>query len=174
MSTMLVPGAEALALADFDRRIEETGCFRLYREVEGEIFHPRLGVDKRSVRIDRILSPTVKLMDAGWTCGPIGIEGKRPAEKIGKPISQLLDYLRSVFELPGGYRVVLEWGFLYPFEAVVGDLQSVMTQHRIGVVGIRGGRRVVFDVGGRNVISIDADNVPAVNPSPAGGKAGCR
>lgn len=173
MTTIQSPIAEAAALATFDRRIGESCCFSSYPEVDGEILQPRLGTEKRSVRIDRILVPTAKLLAAGWTSGPIGIEAKRPGFSIGKPVSQLLDYLRSVFCV-GGYQLVLEWGFLYPYEPVHGALGVVMAEHRIGVVGVLSGERIVFDVGGKNVIAIDGENNVAVSAACRGGKAGRR
>ena len=164
---------EQTLLTELDRRIERTGCFWIDREVRGEILQPRIGTERRSVRIDRILTPTSRLVNAGWTRGPIGIEGKRCEVALGKAVSQVLDYMRSAFLIATGHQVIIEWAFLFPFKVQSGDIGIVMLEHRIGTIGFLG-ERIMFDVGGKSIISIDGSNVPTVALPDACGRAGSR
>jgi len=65
------------AMQRFDALAAESNCFRIYSEVSGELIQPRVGCEEKSVRIDRILIPLPRLVQAGWVHGPIGVEGKR-------------------------------------------------------------------------------------------------
>jgi hypothetical protein len=42
------------------------------------------------------------------------------------------DYIRSVWVLPGGTKVWLDWVFLWPLEEQAGTVASIMTQGRLG------------------------------------------
>lgn len=126
---------EEESCADFDRRVEASGCFRIYRECEGVYLQPRCDSELKTPRIDRILTPTAKLVDAGWTHGAIGVECKRSGEKMGPVVAQCLDYSRAVFKLNSvGYQVHCPWIFVWPFCGTEGDFASIMDQGRVGGV----------------------------------------
>ena len=79
-----------------------------------EIVQPRPGQVQRTVRIDRVLLPKLKLVTAGWTHGAIGIEAKRSGEKIGQPLAQMADLpllaVRGARRGPGMARLGLPCG----------------------------------------------------------------
>ena len=107
---------------------------RLYREWGN--------TSKTSYKIDYVLRPTAKLLDAGWELGAIGVEVKagplvgNPLKKPGRVISQLLDYQCAEFCLSDGKLVPLSMVFLFvfPYERFSGLFASVMMQEGIGVV----------------------------------------
>lgn len=108
-------------------------------EIDGWMLHPRPDTQGSGwVRIDAILKPTPLLIEQGWRWGFVGIECKRSGKKIGRVISQAMDYTRCVWNLPNGIDVMTKFVFVWPCEPVKDDLQSVMVQHRIGVAYPRG------------------------------------
>ena len=108
-------------------------------EVDGWMLHPRLDTEGSGcVRIDAIIKPTTKLIEHGWRWGFVGIECKRSGKKLGRVISQAMDYTRCVWNLPNGIDVMTRFVFVWPCEPVKDDLQSVMVQHRIGTAYPRG------------------------------------
>lgn len=165
---------ETASAAEFDRLIEETGCFRIYREVLGYPVQPRLNTELKWLRIDRVLSPTKKLLDAKWPYGPIGVELKRSGEKINLPLAQLLDYSRVVWRLPRGFNAVLDLFFLWPFEKQAGAIASIMAQHRVGTVETTRWDTLKFCIGELVPLRVGADGVINITPLPSGRKAGSR
>ncbi len=166
---------EPEAMDAFDRHAEASGCFRnIYREVEGEYLQPRIGCPKQTSRIDRILMPSKKLIDAGWPHGPIGVEGKCSAKKIGPVLAQALDYSRAIWFLPHGFEIHLRWVFLWPLSACVGDIASVMAQNRIGYVCSHPRTPLLFGCGGTYAIEIMHDGSVKAKGLPMGNKAGSR
>jgi hypothetical protein len=135
-ATGIVGTSEADRLDELDRLIERYGLARrTYREVWGWVDQPRfLSEPKPRLRIDRIYLPSSKLESAGWKHGPFGVEAKRPGEKIGRAISQSMDYHRTAFEVRQGYHIRLEWVFLWPYEKQHGPLASVLAQQRVGTI----------------------------------------
>lgn len=177
---------EAEAWKHFDQVIGHSKSFRSYPEVTGQYVCNPPGKQLKTPRIDRVLVPHRNVIDAGWPHGPIGIEGKRSGQKAGAVVSQALDYSQATFELMKGFHVWLEWVFIYPFDVrAVGDLQSIMSQNRIGHIRCGGIRRpLVFCGDGRNGIelireesSFQAD-IPTyriqAKPLPSGRKRGNR
>lgn len=117
----------------FDEMVEDTGLFTIYREVWGYYLTRRLGQEEKKPRIDRILTPTRKLIDLEWKHGSIGVEIKKPGEKAGPVIAQMLDYSQAVWTLPvGGNVVYLKWIFLWHLPEVGGFAESILAQHRLG------------------------------------------
>ncbi len=175
-NVLTAPGfaEETLGLSELDNAIERSGAFRVCREVCGEYLQPRLNAEQKGARIDRILLPNQKAIDAGWLDGPIGIEGKRSGMKIGKVLSQALDYSRCAWEIKNGFCVWLRWVFIWPLENPKADLESVMAQNRIGYVGPAPGSRIVFGCGGTNGITIMPDGSLNCKPLPMGRKVGSR
>lgn len=181
-------GDEPTAWVHFDAQAERNAMFRVHREVWGELIQPRFGCDDPPaesggpvrkgnwLRIDRILVPSRKVLDAGWCGGLIGVEGKRSGAKIGKVISQALDYSRCVFELPDThFLVMVRWVFLWPLEGEPkGDLGSVMAQNRIGWVRSSTRTPLVFGCGMTHGITVNFDGTADVQQLPMGRKKGNR
>jgi len=169
------------AMQRFDALAAESNCFRIYSEVSGELIQPRVGCEEKSVRIDRILIPLPRLVQAGWVHGPIGVEGKRHDEKAGKAICQALDYQRAIFDLGTadaklkGFRVTLEWIFLWPFEPDRGEVASVMAQNRLGCCFRKyDGELLRFTADQTIGIQIKSDGVLFVRELKTGRKVGSR
>lgn len=135
----------ALTLGDFDTEIQSAIAFdkfaesygefwRIYKEVPGSYVNSLPGSRDGSPRIDRILIPTTKLIECGWECGAIGVEIKPSKQKIGRAISQCIDYRGAAFKIGAGFHVFCDQIFLWPFSTVGGDIESVMAQYRVGGV----------------------------------------
>lgn len=167
---------EVDAVAEFDRRVEATGCFRIYRECEGVYLQPRCDSELKCPRIDRILTPLPKLLDMGWTHGAIGVECKRSGEKMGPVVAQCLDYSRAVFCLkPGGYYVHCPWVFVWPFEGTVGDFASIMDQGRVGGVWFNRWSLLRLRTGGCiNMLTVLNDGKVELQKIASGRKTGHR
>lgn len=131
------------AKADFDNLAILSGMFHIEKEVPGKLmFYPKSGQfceNKSRLRIDRILYPKEKFLNAGWVYGPIGIEIKKSGVKIGKPISQLIDYRQVLFQSKtlSYTRIMPVFFFLFPVEKVHGDIASIMSQNQIGTCCIK-------------------------------------
>ena len=123
---------EVEAASAFDYLIDRSGLFRVHREVRGIVLQSQIDTVDKTVRIDRILMPTEKMMKAGWNEGAIGVEIKKSRIKAGPAISQMFDYSRSVWKLPSGYIIACKYYFLYPLEKQHGAIASIMAQNRLG------------------------------------------
>lgn len=115
-----------------DEVLENCGLFRIYKEVPGYYLQPKPTRHLTSPRIDRVLSPAQLLVESGWSHGLIGIEGKASGVKSGPALSQMLDYSRAIWCLPYGYRVWLNWIFLWPLRKQHLTIASIMAQNCIG------------------------------------------
>ena len=116
--------------------LTQMGLFNIYDEVCGEYeYRPHFKDNKKTPRLDIVLVPNRAFIDAGWKFGAIGIECKKSNVKIGKPLSQILDYSTAVFRLPN-FPVVIkpDFIFLWPLEKTHGDIASIMAQNRFGSV----------------------------------------
>jgi|ERR1051326_4069081 hypothetical protein len=166
---------EAAAVADFDARIAQCDLFMSCKEVCGFYLHPRYGAELCNPRIDRILVPNAKLLKAGWEYGPIGIECKKSGEKIGKAVSQAMDYSRAAFELPGNFAlVVLRWIFIWPLSTFAGDIESVMAQNRIGGVSGYYSHDLKFKASGSNMLYVGQDGRFEIGNVKCGNRTGNR
>jgi hypothetical protein len=155
----------------FDRLVEPSGLFNIYREVWGDLIQPRPGQQDKRLRIDRVLVPTPKLTE--WTSGCIGVEFKRSNTKIGRPISQMLDYSRSSWVLSRGIRIGLDWTFLWPAEKEHGDMASLFSQNKIGTAfPVHGG--VDFFSGEVRVLTIASNGTFRIGQCDIGNRAGSR
>jgi len=124
---------EADAEDHFDQLASRSGLWKIHKQVVGHSWQPRPGADpKKHLRIDRILQPTQKLIDAGWAHGCAGVEVKASGLKIGKPVSQMLDYSRCVWSMPTGNTTTLKYTFLFPCVSALGNVMSIMTQNNLG------------------------------------------
>jgi len=122
------------AYKEFDEVIESTDVFRLYKQVEGRvIFHHHWKEDKRNLIIDRVLIPTQKTQDAGWTLGIIGVEIKKSGVKIGPPLAQSEDYLDAVwFITKAKLAIHLSHVFIFPCGELHNNMASVCAQSHLG------------------------------------------
>jgi hypothetical protein len=117
----------------FDEAVIRSGAFTIWREVSGECIQPLAGINiKNRYRIDRVLFPTEKLREAGWTKGLIGVEIKRSSINAGPPVSQMMDYLRCIWNSPKKIKVQLDYVFLFPLQKTMGTIASLMAQNRVG------------------------------------------
>lgn len=123
---------EKAGLLDLDLRIQATGLFNIASEARGTLLQPLPNSEPKEMRIDRILFPTTKLIGRGWRHGYIGVEAKKPGEKMGPALAQAMDYLRTAFISPNtGARIMVNWLVLWPFEFPSGPTESVMAQNRV-------------------------------------------
>ena len=135
---------ELISGKHFDEAVEKTGLFKIWgkgtsKGIAGEMIHPLPNMIFRpKYYIDRILEPTSKLRDAGWTKGLIGVELKKSGIKVGQPLSQMLDYLRCVWFSPDNHMsVLIDYCFLWPLEKCGGVTASIMAQNRVGGVCLK-------------------------------------
>ena len=124
--------AETDAAAAFDALVP-TDLFTIHRQVYGHLTWALHGQREGTrVIIDRVLEPTDDAIHLGWTHGLLGIELKRSHEKVGRPINQMLDYLRSTFNLHSE-PVRLGYALLWPYHGPGGGkMESVFHGQRLG------------------------------------------
>lgn len=118
----------------FDRAVP-WDLFKVHHEVCGTLVGPRPAQTDVKMRIDRILVPKAKLLDAGWKFGIIGCELKRSGLKIGPVIAQAMDYSRTAWLLDPErqrFRVCLDYVFIWPMAKQSGTIASICAQNRIG------------------------------------------
>lgn len=171
---------EDSALA-FDELVAKSQLWdRSFSEVRGYSLAPRLNRENKDhMRIDRVLIPGERLKRAGWT-HVVGVELKRSGrmvdgrfekEKLGTPLAQSIDYTQCAWNV-GIYWMLCEYVFLWPFPKQSGVVESVMAQHRVGVVYESHGD-LVFQLE-RQVIRFDRDGQLHVASPQAGRKVGSR
>lgn len=114
--------------------------FAVTSEVSGVRQYSRPEQQKTGVRIDRVLFPKKKLLNAGWRSGVVGIEIKKSGHPAGPMVAQAEDYMQSVFTFESGVSVILNSVYLFPSFSVAGIAASILAQRRIGFVGERNGR----------------------------------
>lgn len=165
---------EADSVAAFDEVVAATGLFKVYPEVRGVYLQPRLGPPPAAARIDRVLSPTQKLLELGWEHGPIGVECKASGLKCGPPLSQMLDYSRAIWRLPHGYQVALSWIFLWPLHKQHGTVASIMAQNRIGSAEQSNWEALRLHSGEANILRIKRDGEVLLGAARNGLRVGSR
>lgn len=170
---------EPAAWTEFDEIIAKSGTFTVYREVHSEYIQPRLETEDKEARIDRILVPTKRLIEAGWRSGgAIGVEGKKSKAKAGPLVVQAIDYSRCAFRIEGHggllANVLLRWIFVYPVSTSSGDIASIMAQNRIGSCAKNYYGGLNFCCAGTTVIKINIDGTIEAKDTPIGNKRGSR
>ena len=166
---------EASSAQALDLSFSEAGLWHVYREVPGMLSQPRPSQLERTLRIDRVLLPTQRLLDLGWKHGAVGIEVKRSGVKIGPPIAQAMDYSRAVWTLPGlGVKVWLDWVFLWPMDRQTGAMASILAQNRIGCAYSSKWIVLHLKSGEANLIKIDRDGRIDIGEARNGQKVGSR
>ncbi len=117
---------EADSAAAFDDIATRLGFF-IDREVSAPAVTHVGQPENATVRIDRILRPSMWLTGLGWDIGAIGVELKKSNMKIGRPIAQAFDYIWARWDADVRYI------FLWPVATFGGGpLASITAQHRIG------------------------------------------
>lgn len=147
----------------------------IHREVNGVLAHPRPHQVDKSVRIDRILVPTPRLIQAGWGHGIVGCEIKRSNVKIGPAIAQAMDYSRAIWTLePSGFRVWLDWVFIWPMGKQHGTTANVLAQNRIGSATSDKWIRFHLKSGENTVLRVGSDGTIGIGAATNGTKVGSR
>lgn len=166
---------EADSVRAFDELAAASGMFNIYREVTGRMQHLHIGQEGSGrVRIDRILQPTAQLVEAGWNLGFVGVECKRSGEKIGRPVSQMIDYVRSAWNVGNGIEVMLSHVFLWPHQGCGGPIASVMAQQRLGVAWRDRDNNLTLCAGGNIHLATIGAGTVTFNRQPVGRKVGSR
>lgn len=178
--------AEPHVTYELDSRLERAGVFRVYKEVTGCYLQPRIGTKDRGARIDRVLVPTQKLLDAGWSHGAVGIECKKPGKKLGPALAQCMDYSRAAFTLRTTkpderdrkpmIDVLCRWVLLWPMDPtdIVGDIGSLMDQHRIGGAIASRFHTLQFKTSSCNLLTVSKDGDITIGKAMQGSKVGTR
>jgi hypothetical protein len=153
---------ELEAETELDRRLGSTGLFRIYRQVEGRSYANTPTDDIKGYRIDRVIVPTAAAKGAGWTLGPVGIECKRSGIKIGKPVSQALDYRRAFWHLEESPETwfTLGWVFVWPTMPQAGPILSVMAQNRVGTAWPNEAGGLTLGTAGRSLAHMEPGKPP--------------
>ncbi len=162
------------AAAAFDEAVERTGLFNIYREVRGTLLQPRPGQVDKSVRIDRILAPTVRLCELGWHRGMIGVEIKRSGIKVGPAIAQAMDYTRACFTIGYGVQIIPSMVFLWPTDKQHGPLASVLAQNRLGTADSNHWAALRLMSGEMNILHVSHTGDVRIGTGAAGAKVGSR
>ncbi len=132
---------ESDAVADLLRKVNPSHWI-VHTEVEGWLLQPRSFSDgKLNLRVDVVLEPTDQLLMCGWRWGPVAVECKKTGFHVGAALSQIIDYTRCVWSLPGGFDVMCRLCFLWHFQPPGGTIASVMVNNRIGGAFLREYRR---------------------------------
>ena len=122
---------EIEACAYFDNKLEGGKYFNIEKEVIGrrliDFLPCSVGHQGQSVRIDRILYPTEKAIEAGWIWGPIGVEIKKSNMAIGPILAQVMEQRQSLFRsvILGYARISLTLHAVFPVKKVSQDLHSL-------------------------------------------------
>lgn len=154
--------------------MEDSGLFKIYREVPGYYIQRRLHQEEKNARIDRVLSPRDSLIRCGWQHGPIGIEVKAPGTKAGPAIAQMLDYSRAVWTIPSGFNFYLSWIFLWHLEVQTNTVASILAQHRLGTACTSPWEMFTLASGQVSLLRIRRDNEVLVGKATNGRRAGSR
>lgn len=125
---------EAQAVSFFDTHINQE-FFIIESEVKGRrLFDDKpVKKDGQNLRIDKILHPTLKAVNAGWFFGPIGIEIKRSGEAVGPVLTQILEQRQSLFlsKHVNYSRICPSVFALFPLENISHDLHSLCERQLI-------------------------------------------
>lgn len=164
---------EVEAASDFDAILRSVDLFTSYAEVPGTLLQPRPGQVDKGVRIDRLLVPTARLIDAGWRGGILGIEIKK-APGDGRALAQAADYTRSAFRLgPANFLVIPDFVFIWAWGKQRGPLASVMAQSHIGNVTSTSWTPLHFRAGENNILRINQNGSVDIGAS-VGRRVGSR
>jgi hypothetical protein len=143
-------------------------AFDFYRQQTGHyVFQYHFKEDKKRARPDVILR-----FGEAAPFQVVGIEIKKPGTKIGRPISQMHDYLRAEFDLDG-VSTPLDYCFLFQAKKVTGPIASICEQNHLGTCRFDQGE-LVFRSGEHFLFSIPRNGNPNFNGKIAGLRVGSR
>jgi len=148
----------------FDKKIN-TSFFIIEPEVRGR----RLFDDKptkeqngQDLRIDRIIHPTKKAIESGWTWGPIGIEIKKSNVTIGPVFAQVFEQRQSIFlSRYLMYTRISPMIFaIFPVEKLSHDLHSLSETQSILQCNWHNYKKALrICTSGKNILWIYADRI---------------
>lgn len=130
--------------------------------------------EETDFRCDLLLIPSP--VEIRESLGAVVVEIKKSGLPIGKPLSQINDYLLGVFPV-GGVAIVPSFGFLFPCEGQHQATASWMAHQNIGGICIhRHTGDVEFHIGEEhNILLFNADGLfRKFTPPKSGRKAGSR
>ena len=105
----------------------------------------------------------------------IGIEVKRSGEKVGKPLSQMIDYRRAGYKTRAGRFIVLDYVCLYPWEgALGGPLLSIETQQHLGHAYVNPLGHLIVANGKNIILATKGDRYVIGDPIVSGRRIGRR
>jgi hypothetical protein len=165
---------EPEAVECFRNAIAKTGCFTVYTEVECWYFGNSPFSYPDTGRIDFLLTPTQKLIAAGWEAGIVGVEVKKSGHKAGPLVTQMKDYRNAVYRIKNGILVVPSIVCCFPpLTSVKGSLQSIMANNALGCARVKN-HDTSFLVDSTNVFACDIGGNVTVKPLKSGYKNGSR
>lgn len=117
----------------------------------------KAGSDGQNVRIDRIIYPTQKAVEAGWINGPIAVEIKKSGMALGPIFAQVLEYRSSVFlsRLLGNARIIPMCFAIFPMYKITHDLHSLMESQLILSCSPAYGGGLKFGTHGKTAFVVD-------------------
>lgn len=123
---------------------------------------------------DFLLTPTQKLIAAGWEAGIVGVEVKKSGHKAGPLVTQMKDYRNAVYRIKNGILVVPSIVCCFPpLTSVKGPLQNVMANNALGCARVNN-HGTSFLVDSTNVFACDVGGNVTVKPLKSGMKNGSR
>jgi hypothetical protein len=149
-----------------------TKRFSVYPQTMGVPIFRHHNQDWKDVRCDLLAIP---LGASGVDVGVLVVEVKRSGIKIGPGISQIMDYLHSVFQVRNSIGVIPTIGFLFPCNKQHGAVASWMQHQHIGTANRNWKNGLVFFVGEQRVLEFDSSgNLEFYSPLKSGKKMGAR
>lgn len=149
-----------------------TNCFSLFRQQPGVPIYRHADQQWHDVRCDILAIPAPK---CGIDLGAIVFEVKRSGEKIGGPLNQMLDYLRTVFPVRNQIGIIPTIAFLFPCEKQHGPVASIMQNQHMGTAARSYKRGLVCFSGEQKLLEFDSSgNLTFATTMRSGKKMGAR
>ena len=158
----------------FDSIISKSNDFYVLREVTGCYTQPKPFSELRAPRIDRLLIPKEKLRSKGWPHYCVGIELKAGGLKLGRALSQSMDYTRAVFTSHEFCCDIMpRYVFMFNTCKQHGQIASVSAQHRVGFCEWKY-NQLTFFIGEMPAFSLRGGEVCDIKDISSGWKTGSR
>lgn len=133
MTEVIEYKTEKESVDDLRRRLVMSDLFKVVEEVPGK--STGLWHIQQQKRIDMLLIPTTKALDAGWRNGAIGIECKKSSKNLDDAMLQAIGYMECVWTVQGGVLLVLSHVFVWPFYWPKNTPHAMRMQDaRVGVI----------------------------------------
>jgi len=113
--------------------VDSKKLYVVHSEVRGTPLHRHHLQEMQDVRCDLIALP----LTMATRLGAIVIDTKKSGITIGPGISQLHDYLNSVFDVQNGIQVMPTFGFLFPVRKQRCATASWMQHQHIGTIEVK-------------------------------------